>query len=58
VKALAKEWTATLEMIGWNSLVITNGEAHQVQVSDQSLTKLDIKLDTLCTICCENDLVR
>ncbi len=64
VKASAKEWTATLETIGWNNLVISNGEAHQVQTSDQSLTKLegvkhadgqvektiDINLDTLCTI--------
>jgi hypothetical protein len=31
VKALAKEWSATLETIGWNSLVISNGEAHRVR---------------------------
>jgi hypothetical protein len=41
VKALAKEWTGTFETIGWNSVFISNGEAHQVQASDQLLTKLE-----------------
>jgi hypothetical protein len=46
VKASAEEWTATIEMIGWNSLVISNGEAHQVQ--DQGAAASNEVRENLC----------